>query len=147
VALLLSDPRIDSKFRKETRDIAVQGGEKGIIQLFDPEKREIIVLTQGQQKVIDEYKSRISAYEQRRESDQRTIEMAQKKLAEEEAAHKESKEILERLEEEVRTRTVTEHEQRYSDLKVEYEQLLKQNEELTQITELTTIQLDPMWRH
>jgi len=27
---------------------------------------------------------------------------------------------------------------------VEYEQLLKQNEELTQITELTTIQLDPM---
>jgi len=39
VSILLSDPRIDAAARREAREIAVQKGQKSLIQLFDPEKK------------------------------------------------------------------------------------------------------------
>jgi len=88
------------------------------------------VVSQDQQKVIEEYRERISTYETRREIDLRSIEIAKNKLKIEEESHKKSKEEVEKLIGEVRTRTVTEHEKRFLDLKKEYDLVQLQNEEL-----------------
>jgi len=145
IALMLSDPRMDAKFRKEARDIAVHGGEKVIIQLFDPEKREMLVVAQDHQRAIDEYRQRINVYEQRRDADQKAIDIAQKKLAAEAEAHKIDKALLEQLQEEIQSRSISEHEQRYSDFRKEMSDLSEQNEILRQqIVTLSAVpSLDP----
>jgi len=130
VSLLLSDPRIDSNMRKEARELAVQKGDKAIIQMFDPEKREILSVIQDQQKVLDDLKEKIKMYEARRDEDQRLLDIAFKKLSEEEESHRQTKQRIQQLREQSRTRTVTDHEQRYIQLKSDLLQIQKKNAEL-----------------
>jgi len=132
VSILLSDPRIDAVARREAREIAVQKGQKSLIQLFDPEKREILVVVQEKQKILEEYKEKIRTYEQRKEADQVALEIAYNNLAEEEASHRRTKELIDDIREQARSRAITDHEQRYNDLKREYTAIRRQNSELQQ---------------
>jgi len=132
VSLLLTDSRIDEKKRKEAREVAVMKGEKNIIQMFDPEKREILVVVQDQQKALEEHKEKIRIYEKRREADQQALETAYKTLAEEEEANRKIKEIIEQLREQARTRSMTEHELLYNEQKKVFVELQKKNADLHQ---------------
>jgi len=147
VAILLSDSRLNSTSRKEATTLASQLGQPEIIQLFDPEKREMIMMSQSQQKTIEELKERILFYDQRREMDIRAIEIASQKLAVEREFHKKSMEMLEQLQNEYQTRTEYEQEAHWAELYKSCTELTRKNEELTKSLQTTTInnekQIDP----
>jgi len=144
VAILLSDQKLNSTSRKEAATLASQLGQPEIIQLFDPEKREMIMISQSQQKIIEELKDRIIFYDQRREMDLRAIDTASQKLAAERESHKQSREMLELLETEYRTRTEYEQEALWADLYKSCTEITIKNEELTKsLQTVNDKQIDP----
>jgi len=90
------------------------------------------VVVQEKQKILEEYKEKIRTYEQRKEADQVALEIAYNNLAEEEASHRRTKELIDDIREQARSRAFTDHEQRYNDLKREYTAIRRQNSELQQ---------------
>jgi len=130
VAILLSDQKLNSACRKEAATLASQLGHQEVIQLFDPEKREIIMMSQAQQKTVEDLKESINLYEQRREMDQRAIIIAQEKLETERESHKQSLEILAQLKEELRARSEYQQEELWSGLYKECNELAAKNEEI-----------------
>uniref|UniRef100_A0A6B2LEW9 Uncharacterized protein n=1 Tax=Arcella intermedia TaxID=1963864 RepID=A0A6B2LEW9_9EUKA len=106
---LLSDPRIDNEARNSAKEIANKRGDKNLLQLFDPEKREILVQVQGLQKELDIYTERVKKMESRRVVEQEQLRKVYQELAEEETAHRETKENIERLKDQKRVKAITEH--------------------------------------
>eukprot|EP01125_Pyxidicula_operculata_P005972 TRINITY_DN2088_c0_g1_i3.p1 TRINITY_DN2088_c0_g1~~TRINITY_DN2088_c0_g1_i3.p1 ORF type:complete len:401 (+),score=69.02 TRINITY_DN2088_c0_g1_i3:528-1730(+) len=142
ISILLSHPKIDTKIqddRKRTaKMLAIEGGNKAVIDYFEDEKREKLVQIEVLQDTLTELKERIRVYEERREQDQRSISVAYKKLADEEAAHRISKETIEDLNNQLKSRTLTEMEQKELELNSIILQLSDENKKLkSEILELT----------
>jgi len=134
IGVLLGHPTINTTIKdskgRTAKMVAIEGGDKTVIDYFEKEKREKLEKISDLDSELKEYKENIANNEEKREADQRSITIAYKRLKDEEDAHKSTKEEILKLKEEVRTRTVSEHEERYQSLHAQCVKLRAQNEEL-----------------
>jgi len=134
ITVLLNDPAVDYNIKdgqgRTARMLASEGGNKDVMDYFESEKREKLEKISELSSSLSEHKQAIAKYEERRDADQRSISVAYKRLKDEEDEHKKTKEKLANLMEVVKVRTLTEHEERYQDLKDKYNLLVTKSDQL-----------------